>query len=75
MPETATMSPVRGYLRQRAAAEYLGVSVRYFQQHVTVMPKELPGRGKKPVLVYQVAELDAWVARVSDPKSRQRRSA
>lgn len=58
------------YMKQKAAAAYLGVSVRYFQLHVDVRPKELPGRGRRPMLVWSVAELDAWVARVSDPKSR-----
>ncbi|HVX38773.1 MAG TPA: hypothetical protein VHB25_04290 [Gemmatimonadaceae bacterium] len=63
------------YLKQKAAAAYLGVSVRYFQQHVTVRPKELPGRGRKPLLVWCVRELDEWVARVSDPKSRPRKAS
>lgn len=58
------------YLRQKAAAAYLGVSVRYFQQHVAVTPKTLPGSGTKPVLVYRRADLDEWVDRVSNPKAR-----
>lgn len=58
------------YLRQRDAAKYLGVSVRYFQLHVDVRPKELPGRGRRPILLYPVRELDAWVERASDPRSR-----
>jgi hypothetical protein len=59
-----------GYLRQKAAAAYLGVSVRYFRYHVDVRPLELPGRGRRPVLVWRPADLDTWVERVSDPKSR-----
>lgn len=66
---------IRGYLRQKAAAAYLGISVRYFQQHVSVIPKELPGRGARPVLVYAIADLDAWVERVSNPKSRRRKAS
>lgn len=63
------------YVKQKAAAAYLGVSVRYFRDHVDVRPKELPGRGRRPMLVWSIAELDAWVARVSDPKSRARKTA
>jgi hypothetical protein len=56
-------------LRQKAAAEYLGVSIRYFRENVDVEPKQLPGRGKRPLLVWSMRELDAWVERVSGPKS------
>jgi hypothetical protein len=60
-------------LRQKAAAAYLGVSVRYFRAHVDVAPKTLPGSGHKPLLVWSTRELDEWVERVSNPKARQRR--
>jgi hypothetical protein len=63
------------YLKQPDAARYLGVSVRYFQQHVDVRPKELPGRGRRPLLLWSVAELDAWVNRVSNPKTRARKAS
>lgn len=58
------------YLSQRAAAAYLGVSTRYFRDHVAVRPKELPGSGNRPVLRWAVADLVAWVEHVSNPKSR-----
>lgn len=67
---TSTLAMRPRYLRQTAAAAYLGVKVRYFRTHVDVRPKELPGSGQRKVLVWDIEELDAWVARVSDPKSR-----
>lgn len=56
--------PAPAYLRQWEAARYLGVSVRWFRDHVTVaaVPIGRPVPGKKPVLRYRVADLDAWVA-------------
>lgn len=63
----------KAYLNQLEAAEYLGVSVRYFRDFVDVRPKELPGRGKRPVLRWCAADLDGWVTRVSDPKARMRK--
>lgn len=62
---------MRGYLRLKEAAAYLGVSERYFYQHVDARPFELPGRGKRRVLVWRPADLDAWVERVSSTKSRR----
>ncbi len=61
---------VARYLKRPDAARYLGVSVKYFRRHVDVRPKELPGRGERPLLMWSVADLDAWVERVSNPKSR-----
>jgi hypothetical protein len=58
------------YLNRADAAAYIGVSTRYFRRHVSVRPKELPGRGKRKVLVYAVRDLDAWVERVSSTNSR-----
>jgi hypothetical protein len=73
---TDIIGVVPRYLPQKAAAAYLGVSVRYFRDHVDVKPKTYPGRGKKPVLRWSTLDLDAWTERVSDPKSRAgRRSA
>jgi len=65
-----TTPVVSRYLKRPDAAAYLGVSVKYFRRHVDVRPKELPGRGAKPLLMWAVADLDAWVERVSSPKSR-----
>ncbi len=59
-------------LRQKAAAEYLGVSVRYFREHVDVEPKQLPGRGKRPLLVWSAKELDEWVDRMNPTTKRVR---
>ena len=64
-----------GYLRQKEAARYLGISVRYFRDHVQARPFELPGRGTRRVLVWRPADLDAWVTRVCDPKSRRQVTA
>lgn len=74
---SATREPpiVVGWLRQKDAARYLGISVRYFRDHVDVRPRELPGRGRKRVLIYKPADLDAWVERVSDPKNRQKKAS
>lgn len=58
------------YLKRPQAAAYLGVSVRYFRRHVHVRPKEFPGRGVKPLLMWAVVDLDRWVESVSNPKSR-----
>jgi hypothetical protein len=58
------------YLRRQHAASYLGVSLRYFRRHVHVRPKEFPGRGKRPLLMWAVVDLDRWVESVSNPKSR-----
>ena len=50
-------------LRQRAAAQYLGVSVE-FLQGLPIQPLRIPGHGRrgKVVLLYLVRELDAWLA-------------
>ncbi len=64
-----------GYLRQKPAAAYLGMKERWFRDNCPVPPKTLPGNGTKPVLVWRVAELDAWVESCADPKSRKRRRA
>lgn len=52
------------YLSQVEAARYLGVSVRWFRDNVTVeaVPVGLPRPGKRPLLRYRTADLDAWVA-------------
>jgi len=63
-----TIAPA--YLKRPQAAAYLGVSVKYFRRHVTVRPKEFPGSGDKPLLMWAVRDLDAWAESVSSPKSR-----
>jgi hypothetical protein len=50
----------RGYFNQAGAADYLGVSVRYFREHVDVEPVPWPGRGESPHFMYPRADLDAW---------------
>lgn len=56
--------PTAAYLTQVAAAAYLGVSVRWFRDNVTVLavPVGKPRPGKRPLLRYRTADLDAWVA-------------
>jgi hypothetical protein len=57
-------------LRQRKAAEYLGVSVRTFRTY-NIPSLSLPGSGPKPIRVYAVSELDKFVADYNDPRSRR----
>lgn len=71
-PRAATLTLAPAYLRLKQAAAYLGVSARYFYRHVDARPLELPGRGKRRVLVWRVADLDAWVERVGTPRRRGR---
>jgi hypothetical protein len=59
------------YFSQVAAAQYLGVSVRYFQLHVDVTPLPFPGRGTRPLERYRRADLDAWAEKWADPKARR----
>lgn len=59
-----------GYLRQKDAARYLGISVRTFRDIVDVKPLTLPGVRTRPIHVWRPSDLDAWVERVNDPKSR-----
>lgn len=50
-------------LTQREAAAYMGVSVRWFRDHVHVEARPV-GRavpGKRPVLRYRLEELNAWM--------------
>lgn len=54
------MSDGQGYFNQADAAAYLGVSVRYFREHVDVEPEPWPGRGTSPHFMYPRAKLDAW---------------
>lgn len=53
------------YMTQRRAADFLDVSVRWFQLHVDVaaVPVGLPQPGKSPMLRYRRADLEAWVER------------
>lgn len=59
------------YMSQVQAAAYLGVSTRYFRDHVTVTPIPFPGGGQRPVERYARADLDAWAERWRDPKARR----
>lgn len=47
-------------LRPAAAAEYLDVSVTTLQG-LPIQPVPIPGRGKRPIWVYLVRELDAYL--------------
>jgi len=64
-------SIVPAYMSQVQAALYLGVSVRYFREHVTVEPVPFPGSGKKPLERYRRKDLDEWAERWRDPKARK----
>jgi len=54
---------VPAFLSQTEAAVYLGVSARYFRDHVDVEPVPFPGGGSKPLERYARADLDAWADR------------
>lgn len=60
-----------GYFNQIDAAEYLGVSVRYFQQHVDVKPIPFPGGGDRTVDRYARTDLDAWAEKWRKPSARK----
>ena len=64
-----------GALKQKAAATHCGISVRHFRKVCPVKPVPLPGGGVKPVLVYLVSELDAWMLACRNPKARGTRKA
>jgi hypothetical protein len=53
----------RGYLSQEKAAFYLDMSVAKFRRDVKVIPRpaEPPRAGKKPLMRYRIADLDAWM--------------
>jgi hypothetical protein len=59
------------YMSQADAATYLGVSPRYFRDHVDVEPVPFPGGGERPLERYARADLDAWAERWRDPKARR----
>lgn len=65
---------VPAYMNQAMAANYLGVSARYFREFVEVTPVPFPGSGDKPVDRYARVDLDAWAERQRDPKTRRRAS-
>jgi hypothetical protein len=67
--KTSKVTPA--YMSQVDSARYLGVSVRYFRDHVGVKPVPFPGGGKKPLERYARADLDAWAERWRDPKARK----
>jgi hypothetical protein len=64
------MSTARG-LSQQEAARYLGVSVRWFRDHVHVEPVPYPSRGDRPLLRYMREDLDALL----DQWKAERRTA
>ena len=70
-------APTPAYLSQVDAAAYLGVSVRWFRDHVDVVAvpvgKVVPG--KRPLLRYRTVDLDAWVASCASYRQPSRRSA
>lgn len=65
------------WLTQLGAAEYLSVSPVYFRANVHVQPKPVckPAPGKKPVLRYDIVELDAWVESCAAVKADPQRRA
>lgn len=67
-PQGITMP---AYMSQVRAAEYLGVSVRYFRDHVEIEPVPFPGSGNKPVERYARVDLDAWAEKWRTPKARR----
>ena len=59
-----------GALRPKAAAQYLGVGLATFRG-LGVPRTYLPGRGRKGVLVYRLADLDAFLEQHrEEPKER-----
>lgn len=60
------------YFTQAEAAMYLGVSPRYFRDHVHVSPVPFPGGGEKqrPAFRYARTDLDAWAEQWRSPKAR-----
>lgn len=56
---------LRGAMRLREAASYLAVSQRTLWQwaHDGVIPCVRAGTGKRPVLLFLIAELQAWLTR------------
>lgn len=57
-------------LRQKDAANYLGIAVRTFRSYA-IKPDFLPGRGKKLIPIWPVSRLDEFVRAFNDPKSRK----
>lgn len=57
-------------LRQKAAADYLGICPRTFRTYA-IEPDYLPGRGKKPIPVWPVSRLEQFVRDFNDPRSRR----
>jgi hypothetical protein len=56
-------------LRPKAAAKYLGVSVTTLQG-LAIQPVPMPGRGKRPIWVYLVRELDGYLERQAEKRVR-----
>jgi hypothetical protein len=64
------MSEQRGFT-QRSAAQYLGVSVRYFRDHIHVEPVPVGEvrPGVKPLLRYLREDLDAILDRWKEQRT------
>lgn len=61
--EPRVTAPVRGWLSQKHAAQYLDLAVSVFRKEVQVEPKPAtrPRPGKRPLMRYRIADLDAWM--------------
>lgn len=62
------------YLKRWQAAAYLSMSETTFGESVDVRPKAvtLPRPGKRPVLRYHRADLDAWVVKCATYRLRKK---
>ena len=58
------IAPVRGWLSQKHAALYLDLAVSVFRKDVRVEPQPAtrPRPGKRLLMRYRIADLDAWMA-------------
>jgi hypothetical protein len=63
------MTDAQNYFKQVDAAHYLGISPRYFREHVDVEPVPFPGSGDKKLAMYRRADLDAWAEQWARKKS------
>lgn len=64
------MSEYNPSLRQKAAAQYLGVSERTFRDYA-IEPDYLPGRAGKRLQVYPISRLNQFRDDANDPKCRR----
>ena len=66
---------MKGALQRQGAAEYCGISLSVFRRTCPVRGLPLPGRGKRPIMLWRVVDLDAWLASLGDTKRRPRGKA